>query len=396
MTASTTDPIFITSNARKADEVQRLLAGCGVRWGRVALTPVAGDDLARVASARALEAYGRLGQRCFVENASLRVCDARGAPVFAPRSFKRALDALGEAGFCAAYGGLAAVSRVAVAYAEGPSPEQVRVFEGELDGAVARVPEGDGGYGWDRLFVPDGYAATLATLAPQKYLLNMRARPYLELADVLRGRGYGGTFEAHVTVSAGDAVERERFRGACEALGVKCIYIELAAGAVRSQPMTASFHRGELGPVQAEVMELAREFVRRGFAVTRTKIEALGRNRDVPETDDEARARPDDHYFEYHVKVRHPVGLDLAPLRALCASHGAHLSANARSVDPAGVASRFVTQRVYRRGRAYCDAGFDALVADLARAGFALGRRQREYAVYDSDVGVDHGWIAAP
>ena len=64
MTASTTDPIFITANARKADEVQRLLAGCGVRWGRVALTPVAGDDLAQVASARALEAYGRLGQRC--------------------------------------------------------------------------------------------------------------------------------------------------------------------------------------------------------------------------------------------------------------------------------------------------------------------------------------------
>lgn len=277
--------------------MQRLLAGCGVRWGRVALTPVEGDDLARVASARALEAYVRLGQRCFVENASLLVCDARGAPAFAPRSFKRALDAMGEAGFCAAYGGLAAVSRVAVAYAEGPSPERVRVFEGELEGVVARAPDGDGGYGWDRLFVPEGYAATLATLAPQKYLSQHARAALLELADVLRGRGYGGAFKTHVTVSAGDAVERERFRGACEALGVKCIYIELPVGAVRSQA-----HDGVVSPRRARAGAGRGDGARARVRAPRLRRDAhQDRGARAQDTcrraDREARARPEDHYW---------------------------------------------------------------------------------------------------
>jgi inosine/xanthosine triphosphate pyrophosphatase family protein len=37
-------------------------------------------------------------------------------------------------------------------------------FEGHLDGAIAETPSGDHGYGWDRIFVPEGYAVTRASL----------------------------------------------------------------------------------------------------------------------------------------------------------------------------------------------------------------------------------------
>ncbi len=38
-------------------------------------------------------------------------------------------------------------------------------------------------------------------------------------------------------------------------------------------------------------------------------------------------------------------------------------------------------------------AAFDALVAALDAAGFRTSTRLREYTVYDSNIGVDAGWM---
>src|SRR5262249_50971556 len=130
--------------------------------------------------------------------------------------------------------------------------------------------------------------------------------PYLDLADHLRGPRAGGAFEAHVTVRA-PAERATLFREACDALGVKCVLIELPEGAVSAQPMTASVHRGSLRDVQDEVHGIARDLVGRGFEVIRTKIEALPRNGEIPLSDAEAALRPTG-YFEYHVKVTLPEG----------------------------------------------------------------------------------------
>src|SRR5436305_703562 len=113
--------------------------------------------------------------------------------------------------------------------------------------------------------------------------------PEEELADRLRGHACGGTFEAHVTVEAPDRAGRERFRGVCAELGVKSVLIELPEGEARSQPMTSSYHRGDLDAVAAEVVAIARRLRAEGFAVTRVKLEALVGNRGVPESDEEAR-----------------------------------------------------------------------------------------------------------
>src|SRR4029079_6924702 len=84
----------------------------------------------------------------------------------------------------------------------------------------------------------------------------------------------------------------EAFRAACEALGVKCIEIELPVGETPAQPMTASLHRGALPDVVAEVDGLARALTAAGFEVVRTKIEAMPDNAGVPASDADAAARP--------------------------------------------------------------------------------------------------------
>lgn len=339
---------------------------------------------------RARAAFRVLGRPCFVENTGFELegeRELRGAEV------KARIAELGEEGFCRANAGRRVVTRVIVALAEGDRDDAVHVFAGSISGAVAEEPRSSEGWGWDRVVVPDGYERTLSELSASKYLVNMRHGPYMDLADHLRGRRAGGAFEAHVTVRA-DAAASPRFREACDALGVKCVLIELPAGEQVAQPMTASVHRGTLREVQDEVHGLARALLARGFDVVRTKIEALPRNADVPASDEEAAARPAG-YFEFHVKLALPAGdaEALARVEAACAPHGGRLSRNANARRREGVEDRFVTLRVPGLGQPAAEARFGALVGSLEALGFPVRARIREYTVYDSNVAVDHGWL---
>ena len=66
------------------------------------------------------------------------------------------------------------MARVAVAYEDGSGP---RVFSGSISGTLLKDPRGEGGYGWDRIWVPDGYDRTLAEMQSSKFVVNMRAAP---------------------------------------------------------------------------------------------------------------------------------------------------------------------------------------------------------------------------
>jgi non-canonical purine NTP pyrophosphatase (RdgB/HAM1 family) len=381
--------VFVTANKSKHVEVQRLLAGLDVRWERLDLARPDTTDLEEIARARAAEACRRLGAPCFLENTGLWLFDHDGAP---GASFKRTWRELGEAGFASRYGGSRGVARVVVALAESPDPQAVQLFAGSIAGELLLSPRGEGSFGWDRLWVPDGYERTLGEMAGSAYVVNMRALPYLELGDHLRGRTAPGTFEAHITVAATHGLDA--FRAACSELGVKCISIELPEGETRAQPMTGSFHRGELLEVQHEVVALARELVRKGFAVTRTKIEAHGRLEWTPTTDEDASRGPSTSYFEFHVKLALPADLDIAPLVRRFKELGAHLSRNAHKAAGAdGLAEYFVTVRAHRVGRITAEARFAAFCAEVERAGYAVRNRIREYTVFDTNVALDRGWI---
>lgn len=42
--------------------------------------------------------------------------------------------------------------------------EKVKLFEGRVDGSIAEKPHGKGGFGYDPIFIPDGYSETFAEL----------------------------------------------------------------------------------------------------------------------------------------------------------------------------------------------------------------------------------------
>lgn len=375
--------IFVTTNQSKHREVARLLQGLDVQWRRLDLARPISEDLVAIARARAEEAYERLGTPCFVENTGLYFHDHDGAP---GPNFKRLWRELGELEFAARFGGSKGIARVAVALAL--SDSDVRVFEGSISGTLLPAPRGEGGYGYDRLWVPDGYERTLGEMADSTYVVNMRGAPYLELAACLRGAPEPGVFETHVTVSA--AADDVAFRAACAEIGVKCISIDLPAGDKRRQPMTGSFHRGALLDVQREALAIGQELVRRGFDVVRTKIEQHGRLDKAPATDEEARQLPNTSYFEFHAKLVLAPHSNVAAIAQALARVGGHLSSNGANKESR---ERFVTLRAFRLGRENAEKRFQTMLSVIAELGLPVRNRVREYTVYDSDPSTDHGWI---
>ncbi|HXA80287.1 MAG TPA: non-canonical purine NTP pyrophosphatase [Opitutaceae bacterium] len=67
----------------------------------------------------------------------------------------------------------------------GPAGEMA--FEGRCDGRLLHAPRGEGGFGYDPLFVPEGYAQSFSELGSEiKNRLSHRARAWEKLAEWLR------------------------------------------------------------------------------------------------------------------------------------------------------------------------------------------------------------------
>ena len=82
-------------------------------------------------------------------------------------------------------------------------------------------------------------------------------------------------------------------------------------------------------------------------------------------------------------------------LATLCKAHGAHLSRNAHKLaGPDGLSERFVTLRAHAVGRTTAEARFAALCTEVALAGHLVRSRVREYTVFDTNVGLDRGWLS--
>jgi len=70
------------------------------------------------------------------------------------------------------------ISALALAWPDG----HVECFQGEIDGSLVFPPRGDKGFGYDPMFLPDGYEETFGEMAAdKKHLISHRARAFAQL-----------------------------------------------------------------------------------------------------------------------------------------------------------------------------------------------------------------------
>ncbi len=66
-------------------------------------------------------------------------------------------------------------------------------FEGRVDGKLVWPPRGERGFGYDPIFVPDGYSITFGEMEPRKkHAISHRAQAFQRLAAACLGAEIGG------------------------------------------------------------------------------------------------------------------------------------------------------------------------------------------------------------
>ena len=188
--------VFATNNAHKLAEVRAVL-GDGfelVTLREVGITediPETGATLEENASQKARYVYERTGLDCFADDTGLEVEALNGAP--GVRSARYATDGhdfaannrklLGE---LQGKDNRRARFRTVISLIRGGREQRV---EGIVRGSIALSEAGCGGFGYDPLFVPEGYDVTFAEMsANEKNSISHRGRAVAELVKVLNGR----------------------------------------------------------------------------------------------------------------------------------------------------------------------------------------------------------------
>jgi non-canonical purine NTP pyrophosphatase (RdgB/HAM1 family) len=172
---------FITGNQSKADYLAKYL-GFPVEHQKVAVDEIQSLELQEIVEHKVKQAYEVVQGPVIVEDVSLEF-NAFGR---LPGTFIRFyVDEVPFETICRALDGLSrdAVARCTFGYYDG---EHLEFFEGHLKGRIADHPAGENGYGWDQLFIPEGYDVTRASLdeADDK-VTYLKIKPFAKLKGFL-------------------------------------------------------------------------------------------------------------------------------------------------------------------------------------------------------------------
>lgn len=187
--------VFATNNAHKLDEIRAIL---GDRVEVLSLKdihceadiPETADTLEGNAALKAEYIYKNYGLDCFADDTGLEVEALGGAPgVYSARyaggeghdseaNMKKLLVELEEKT------NRKAQFRTAICLIEGGTEY---LFEGVVKGEIIEKKRGCSGFGYDPVFVPEGYTETFAEMGnEEKNKISHRARATQKLCDYLK------------------------------------------------------------------------------------------------------------------------------------------------------------------------------------------------------------------
>lgn len=172
---------FITGNQSKADYLSKYL-GFEVSHQKVDLNEIQSLDLKSIVEHKARQAYEKVKGPILVEDVSLEF-SALGR---LPGTFiKFYVEEVPFETICRTLDGLSreATARCTFAYFDG---QEITFFEGSLSGGIAEHPEGENGFGWDKIFIPEGYEVTRASLSEEDDKLTyLKIKPFEKLKAFL-------------------------------------------------------------------------------------------------------------------------------------------------------------------------------------------------------------------
>jgi non-canonical purine NTP pyrophosphatase (RdgB/HAM1 family) len=152
--------VLVTGNRDKRAEAQRIL-GRLVEVVDVELPEIQSLDLEEVLRAKVEEAWRRVGRPLVVEETGLELAGLAGFPGPLVKWMLKAVGAEGVARVAIASGDPRATARCAMIYRD---DERRALGAGADSGRLVLPPRGNGGFGWDPVFEPEGSVLTYGEL----------------------------------------------------------------------------------------------------------------------------------------------------------------------------------------------------------------------------------------
>lgn len=174
----------VTGNAGKAAEIGAI-TGWPVEAVKLDILEVQSLDLEQVAREKALAAYRIIGRAIVVDDTGMSIAALNGLPGPFVAWF---IDQIGPQGILDMVRGKED-RRAEVATCIGYADEQgARTFHGTVQGTLTTELRGEGGFGYDPIFIPGGQTKTYAEMtSDEKNAISMRSIAIGKLRDFLSG-----------------------------------------------------------------------------------------------------------------------------------------------------------------------------------------------------------------
>ncbi len=187
------DIVFATNNAHKLEEIRQIL---GADYNVLGLHDIGCDEdipetaetLEGNAEIKARWVKERYGYDCFADDTGLEVDALAGAPgVYSARYAGSAHDSAANVALLlknlSDKDNRKARFRTVIALVRG---EEMTFVDGVVEGSITRELHGSNGFGYDPVFMPDGYDVTFAEMdAEAKNAISHRGRATAKLRDLL-------------------------------------------------------------------------------------------------------------------------------------------------------------------------------------------------------------------
>ena len=190
--------VFATNNVHKLEEIRDILGG-GIEVlslrdiGCTDDIPETGRTLEENARQKARYVFERYDIDCFADDTGLEVAALDGKPGVMSARYAGGAGHDSEANMAKLLREMSQTAdrrarfRTVIALMRHGHEPQTELFEGIVNGVIIREKRGSGGFGYDPLFVPDGFDKTFAELGEGvKNKISHRARAVNKLAEVLK------------------------------------------------------------------------------------------------------------------------------------------------------------------------------------------------------------------
>lgn len=154
------DLTVVTTSAHKLAEINQIL-GTKHKVSKIDIPEIQSLDLNEVITAKAKEAYNRIKKPVLVEDISFEIKALNGLPGTFIKFF---LEKVGTEGTVKLIGGRKTDTTVTAAVAI-YNGKDLKIFKGKVHGTLSKKDKGSGGFGFDKVFIPEGHTKTYAQMS---------------------------------------------------------------------------------------------------------------------------------------------------------------------------------------------------------------------------------------